>query len=80
MENKESENIIKLREIVKKMEDDDLEFEVGYKKITNQIDDLVHKEILKITSEKNKDSKIKCYEALFTTIISMIEGGKHIIQ
>jgi len=76
----ESENLKKLREVVTLLEAHDFDFEDhNYQKLTEEIDDLIHVEMDKINHSNNKSCKLKAYEALFTSIISLIEGSKHLI-
>lgn len=77
----ESENLKKLREIVKEIESQDFDFsdDHDYERLTKNIDDLIHVEMKKINCETNKECKLKSYEALFTSIITLLEGTKHLI-
>jgi hypothetical protein len=77
----ESENLKKLREIVIEIENRKFNFsdDDDYQRLTESIDNLIHKEIGKINCESNKDCKLKSYEALFTSILGLIEGAKHIL-
>jgi hypothetical protein len=77
----ESENLKKLREIVIEIENQKFNFsdDDDYQRLTESIDNLIHKEIGKINCESNKDCKLKSYEALFTSILGLIEGAKHIL-
>jgi hypothetical protein len=77
----ESENLKKLREIVKEIDNQifDFDSDSDYERLTKSIDDLIHIEMGKINSETNKDCKLKSYESLFTSIITLLEGTKHLI-
>ena len=77
----ESENLKKLRQIVKDIESQEFDFsdDKDYQRLTESIDDLIHNEMSKINCETNKDCKLKSYEALFTSIITLLEGSKHLI-
>jgi hypothetical protein len=77
----ESENLKKLREIIKEIESKNfiLSDDTNYHKLTENIDTLIHKEMGKINCESNKDCKLKSYEALFTSILGLIEGTKHLL-
>lgn len=77
----ESENLKKLREIVNEIENQKFNFsdDDDYQRLTESIDNLIHKEMGKINCESNKDCKLKSYEALFTSILGLIEGAKHIL-
>jgi len=77
----ESENLKKLREIVKEIESQEFDFndDNDYQRLTESIDDLIHVEMKKINCESNKDCKLKSYEALFTSIITLLESSKHLI-
>jgi inosine/xanthosine triphosphate pyrophosphatase family protein len=80
LKNVESENLKKLREVVTLLEAHDFDFEDNdYQKLTCEIDDLIHVEMDKINQANNKSCKLKAYEALFTSIITLIEGSKHLI-
>jgi hypothetical protein len=77
----ESENLKKLREIVKEIDEKNFDFgnDNDYERLTKNIDDLIHVEMKKINCETNKDCKLKSYETLFTSIITLLEGTKHLI-
>lgn len=77
----ESENLKKLHEIVKQIESKDFTVsdDNNYHKLTKNIDNLIHTEMDKINCESNKDCKLKSYEALFTSILGLIEGTKHLL-
>jgi hypothetical protein len=77
----ESENLKKLREIITEIENQKFNFsdDDDYQRLTESIDNLIHKEMDKINCELNKDCKLKSYEALFTSILGLIEGAKHIL-
>jgi hypothetical protein len=77
----ESENLKKLREIINEIENQKFNFsdDDDYQRLTESIDNLIHKEMDKINCESNKDCKLKSYEALFTSILGLIEGAKHIL-
>lgn len=77
----ESENLKKLREIVKEIESQEFDFssDQDYERLTKSIDDLIHVEMKKINCETNKDCKLKSYETLFTSIITLLESTKHLI-
>lgn len=77
----ESENLKKLREIVKEIESQEFDFsnDSDYERLTESIDNLIHVEMKKINCETNKDCKLKSYEALFTSIITLLESSKHLI-
>jgi len=77
----ESENLKKLREIITEIENQKFNFsdDDDYQRLTESIDNLIHKEMDKINCESNKDCKLKSYEALFTSILGLIEGAKHIL-
>lgn len=77
----ESENLRKLHEIVKQIESKNfiVSDDKGYYKLTKNIDSLIHTEMNKINCESNKDCKLKSYEALFTSILGLIEGTKHLL-
>jgi len=77
----ESENLKKLREVIKEIELQKFDFDNDhdYERLTESIDNLIHDEMGKINSETNKECKLKSYEALFTSIIALIEGSKHLI-
>lgn len=77
----ESENLKKLRQIVTEIETKKFNFsdDNDYGRLTESIDNLIHNEIDKINCDSNKNCKLKSYEALFTSIIGLIEGAKHIM-
>jgi hypothetical protein len=77
----ESENLIKLRQIVKEIETQEFDFsdDKDYHRLIESVDDLIHNEMSKINCEANKECKLKSYEALFTSIITLLEGSKHLI-
>lgn len=77
----DSENLKKLRQIVKEIELQEFDFsnEDDYQRLTESIDNLIHNEMSKINCETNKECKLKSYEALFTSIITLLEGSKHLI-
>lgn len=77
----ESENLKKLRQIVKEIELQEFDFEDDndYQRLTESIDNLIHNEMSKINCETNKECKLKSYEALFTSIITLLESSKHLI-
>lgn len=77
----ESENLKKLREIVKEIENQEFDFnnDYDYERLTDSIDNLINVEMKKINCETNKDCKLKSYEALFTSIVSLLESSKHLI-
>ena len=80
LKNVESENLKKLREVVTLLEAHVFDFEDNdFQKLTCEIDDLIHVEMDKINQANNKSCKLKAYEALFTSIITLIEGSKHLI-
>lgn len=76
-----SENLTKLREIVKEIESQKFDFtnDNDYQRLTESIDNLIHVEMKKINCESNKECKLKSYEALFTSIITLLEGSKHLV-
>jgi hypothetical protein len=77
----ESENLKKLRKIIEEIESKDFSIsdDSNYHRLTESIDVLIHKEMGKINCESNKDCKLKSYEALFTSILGLIEGTKHLL-
>ena len=77
----ESENIKKLREIVKEIENQEFDFnnDNDYERLTDSIDNLISVEMKKINCETNKDCKLKSYEVLFTSIAAILESSKHLI-
>lgn len=77
----ESENLKKLREIVKEIENQEFDFnnDYDYERLTDSIDNLINVEMKKINCETNKDCKLKSYEALFTSIATLLESSKHLI-
>jgi hypothetical protein len=77
----ESENIKKLRQIVTEIENQNFNFDNDddYKRLTENIDDLIHVEMKKINCETNKECKLKSYETLFASILTILEGTKHIM-
>lgn len=77
----ESENLKKLREIVKEIENQEFDFnnDYDYERLTDSIDNLINVEMKKINCETNKDCKLKSYEALFTSITTLLESSKHLI-
>lgn len=77
----ESENLKMLRQIVKEIESQKFDFsdDKDYQRLTESIDDLIHVEMGKINCETNKECKLKSYETLFTSIITLLEGSKHLI-
>lgn len=77
----ESENIKKLREIVKEIENQEFDFnnDNDYERLTDSIDNLICVEMKKINCETNKDCKLKSYEVLFTSIATILESSKHLI-
>lgn len=77
----ESENIKKLREIVKEIENQEFDFnnDNDYERLTDSIDNLISVEMKKINCETNKDCKLKSYEVLFTSIATILESSKHLI-
>lgn len=81
MVNTESENLKKLREIVKEIESQEFNFDNDhdYERLTESIDTLIHVEMKKINCESNKECKLKSYETLFTSIIGLLEGAKHLM-
>lgn len=79
-----SENLQKLHEIVEILESQKNQFEIDdsmsqYKELTEKIDSLIHTELKKLEFEKDSSSKLKCYEALFTTIVGLLEVTKQIV-
>lgn len=81
---KESENLKKLHEIVEIIESHKDQFEIDnsisqYKELTEKIDSLIHAELKKLKFENDNTSKLKCYEALFTTILSLLDGVKQVV-
>lgn len=81
MVNKDSENLVKLRQVIKEIETQNFNFDDDndYQRLTESIDSMIHNEMGKINSESNKECKLKSYEALFTSIIGLLEGSKHLI-
>lgn len=80
--NSESENLKKLHEIVKIFESQKETSNINdiqHKELNEKIDSLIHHELKKIEYEDDNNSKLKCYETLFTTIIGLLEGAKQII-
>lgn len=77
----ESENLVKLRQIVKEIESKEFDFgdDKDYQRLIESVDNLIHNEMGKINCETNKDCKIKSYETLFASIITILEGSKHLI-
>ena len=77
----ESENIKKLRQIVTEIENQNFNFDNDddYKRLTENIDGLIHVEMKKINCETNKECKLKSYETLFASILTILEGTKHIM-
>jgi len=77
----ESENLKKLRQIVAEIDSQKFNFSDNndYQRLTESIDNLIHNELNKINCESNKDCKLKSYEALFTSILGLIEGAKHMV-
>ena len=77
----ESENLKKLREIVKEIENQEFDFnnDNDYERLTDSIDNLISVEMKKINCETNKDCKLKSYEVLFTSIATILESSKHLI-
>lgn len=77
----ESENLIKLRQIVKEIELQEFDFgnDKDYQRLIESVDSLIHNEMGKINCETNKDCKLKSYETLFTSIVTLLEGSKHLI-
>ena len=81
---RESENLKKLHEIVEIIESHKDQFEIDdsmsqYKELTEKIDSLIHAELKKLEFENDNTSKLKCYEALFTTIVGLLEGAKQVV-
>jgi len=78
-----SENLQKLEKLINKLETTDFVFESDnddyYLKLTRKIDYLIHDELKKIELEKNHNNKLRCYESLFTSVICLLEGVKHIV-
>ena len=78
-----SENLQKLEKLINKLETTDFVFESDnddyYLKLTRKIDYLIHDELKKIELEKNNSNKLRCYESLFTSVICLLEGVKHIV-
>jgi len=78
-----SENLQKLEKLINKLETTDFVFESDnddyYLKLTRKIDYLIHDELKKIELEKNNNNKLRCYESLFTSVICLLEGVKHIV-
>lgn len=81
MINKDSENLVKLRQVIKEIETQNFNFDDDndYQRLTESIDSMIHNEMGKINCESNKECKLKSYEALFTSIIGLLEGSKHLI-
>lgn len=77
----ESENLTKLRQIVKEIESQEFNFDddKDYQRLIESIDNLIHNEMGKISCETNKDCKLKSYETLFTSVVTLLEGSKHLI-
>lgn len=77
----ESENLKKLREIVKEIEVQKFDFtdDHDYQRLTESIDNLIHVELKKINCETNDGCKLKSYESLFTSIITLLEGSKLLV-
>lgn len=80
----ESENLKKLHEIVKVIELHKNQFGIDYsvsqyKDLTEKIDSLIHVELKKLEFENDNNSKLKCYETLFTTIVGLLEGIKQVV-
>jgi hypothetical protein len=77
----ESENLVKLRQIVKEIESKEFDFgdDKDYQRLIESVDDLIHNEMSKINCETNKDCKIKSYETLFASIVTILESSKHLI-
>jgi len=77
----ESENLIKLRQIVKEIESQKFDFsnDKDYQRLIGSIDNLIHHEMSKISCETNKDCKLKSYETLFASVVTLLEGSKHLI-
>ena len=77
----ESENLIKLRQIVKEIETQEFDFsdDKDYHRLIESVDDLIHNEMSKINCETNKECKLKSYETLFASILTILEGTKHIM-
>ena len=81
MVNNDSENLVKLRKVIKEIETQNFNFDDDndYQRLTESIDNMIHNEMGKINCESNKECKLKSYEALFTSIIGLLEGSKHLI-
>lgn len=81
MVNNDSENLVKLRQVIKEIETQNFNFDDDndYQRLTESIDSMIHNEMGKINCESNKECKLKSYEALFTSIIGLLEGSKHLI-
>lgn len=77
----ESENLTKLRQIVKEIESQEFDFgdDKDYHRLIESVDNLIHNEMSKINCETNKECKLKSYETLFTSIITILESSKHLI-
>lgn len=77
----ESENLMKLRQIVKEIESQEFNFDddKDYQRLIESVDNLIHNEMGKISCETNKDSKLKSYETLFTSVVTLLESSKHLI-
>lgn len=77
----ESENLIKLRQIVKEIESQKFDFgdDKDYQRLIESIDNLIHHEMSKINCETNNDCKLKSYETLFASVVTLLEGSKHLI-
>jgi hypothetical protein len=77
----ESENLVKLRQIVKEIESHEFDFsdDKDYQRLIGSIDNLIHHEMNKINCETNKDCKLKSYETLFASVVTLLEGSKHLI-
>lgn len=81
-----SDNLKKLHEIVNILESKDYKVNIDfdsnnpqYKKLTEKIDTLIHQELKKLEFEQDNNNKLQCYEALFTSVIGLLEGVKQIV-
>lgn len=79
----ESENLQKLRKIVSELESKDIQFQMEssnqYKDLTDKIDGLIHEELKKLEFEKSSKNKLQCYEALFASVVCLLEGVKQVV-
>ena len=68
-----SENIIKLRELTKKISHETPD---NYEIIVKKLKDVVDEGKTKIINSENTESKIKCYESMCTTITNLLTSVK----